>query len=377
MKADHPCPSMPHQSNSPRPLPRSLAEVPLPDPLPPLVLPVFTRPDLLAQVLVGLGQQLQLPEQIIVLVDGARSVADELPIQSCIELLQQFASSTGDRVAVKFIQRSQNLGCDRNIISGLTEVLATHDSLVYLEDDIVPNSHFFDCMCRLLAAYRDRPEIFSISAYSNFPEPFYTELEQDIQADIAVSQRVFSYGWAVWADRWRAIDLMHQSPQANPFGAFYQIPIATQTKMTAVNQFWLEKNRQTDWVITTTLAALARGQVHLVPKASLTYNVGFGHAEAKTYNQGSEPDWANARYDRHFVPDRLPSSLDLSPTLSAEPSGQELAEFFDRQGIWLNGSALWFLVRKHRDLPSIWAWVQLFFKRSRVMVSRWRKGLPT
>ncbi|TAD79461.1 MAG: glycosyltransferase [Oscillatoriales cyanobacterium] len=372
---------MPHPSDLPhslsRPLPRSIAEIPLPDPLPPLVLPVFTRPDLLVQVLEGLKQQSQLPTQIIALVDGARSVADELPIETCMALLRQFAEGTGDRVAVKFITRSQNLGCDRNIITGLTEVLSQHDSLVYLEDDIVPNPNFFDCMSRLLAAYRDRPEIFSISAYSNFPEAFYREIQTTIQADFVVSQRVFSCGWAVWADRWQAIDLVHQSPQFNPFGAFYKIPIAAQTKMTAINQFWLEKNHKTDWVISTTLAALAQGKLHLVPRASLTYNVGFGHAEAKTYNQGGEPAWANARYDRHFEPDRLPATLELSPSLAATPTGSELAAFFDRQGIWLNGAALWFFVRKYPDLPSIWAWVRLGLKRSRVVFSRWRKGLLT
>ncbi|NCS77107.1 MAG: hypothetical protein GPJ17_07675 [Microcystis aeruginosa K13-07] len=38
-------------------LPMSLDEVPLPSPLPPVILTVFTRPDLLKEVLKGLTQQ--------------------------------------------------------------------------------------------------------------------------------------------------------------------------------------------------------------------------------------------------------------------------------------------------------------------------------
>lgn len=44
------------------------------------------------------------------------------------------------------------MGCDQNVILGLTEVFSSHDSLIYLEDDIVPNPHFYDRMCRLLEA---------------------------------------------------------------------------------------------------------------------------------------------------------------------------------------------------------------------------------
>lgn len=357
---------------SPHPLPQFLTEIPLPNPLPPLVLSVFTRPDLLAQVVEALRHQSLLPTQMIVLVDGPRSPQDHGPIQACIQLLEDFVASTQGRTTVEFIRRPGNLGCDRNVILGMTEILERFEAIVYLEDDVRPNPNFFDCICRLLVAYRDEPKIFSVSAYSSFPEEFYGEMD----ADFAISQRLFTYGWGIWSDRWQSINLIGQPPQANPFGAFYKIPATAQTKLTAINQFWLEKNRKTDWVISTTLAALAQGKVHLAPRASLTRNIGFGHQESETY-RGREPAWANARYDCNFSPNRLPSSLELAPSLQAELTGQALAQFFDRKKLWLNGPALWFLLGKFRDWPSRMAWIRLFIKRFPVLVSRWRNGLPT
>ena len=138
-------------------LPMSLDEVPLPSSLPPVILTVFTRPDLLKEVLKGLTQQTLSPPQIIAYVDGARSELDLPLIDQTIALLQEFSS----KIPVDIRLRSQNLGCDQNVILSLTEVLSTYESVVYLEDDNFPNPYFYDRMCRLLEAYREHKKIGS------------------------------------------------------------------------------------------------------------------------------------------------------------------------------------------------------------------------
>jgi len=349
-------------------LPTCLDQVPLPEPLPPLVITAFTRPDLLAEVLAGIRQQTLLPPYIIAFLDGARHTQDEPLIQDCVALLDALSTT----IPIEIVRRSRNLGCDQNVITGFTEVLSRHDALVYLEDDDVPNPHFYDRLCRLLAAYRPHSQVCSVSAYANFPEG----LADQIPTDFIVSRRVFSWGFGIWRDRWQALDLANRPRQFNPFGRFYQIPATEQTKLTLVNQFWLEHNRKTDWVITLTLAAFHANQVHVTPLRSFVNNIGFGHPQSETYRKSS-PAWVNAHYDANLRPNQLPPTLDLHPQLQARLSGWALARHMAQSsGLWLHPKALWHFLTAYPDWRSLFLWLWLFVRRSPQLLIRWRNGLP-
>ena len=349
-------------------LPTSLNQVSLPKVLPPLVITAFTRPDLLIHVLNAIRQQTLKPQQIIAYIDGARSAADEPLIAQCIDQLDQLAHE----IPVKIVTRSENLGCDQNVILAFTEVLNEYESLVYLEDDDVPNPCFFDRMCRLLEAYRDHKKVFSVSAYANFPN----SLNNAIKNDFIVSNRVFSWGFGIWADRWQESDLVNHPLQYNPFGSFYNIPTTIQTTLTLINQFWLEKNNKTDWMITATITALHQQKVHIIPTTSFVKNIGFGHIQSKTY-RGKEQDWVNARYDALAEPDQLPSSTELVDSLSKPLDGPSLTHFLAKQkGLWLSPKAAWAFLTKFHDINSSIALLTLFVNRLPLLLRRWRSGLP-
>ncbi|MGJ3247415.1 MAG: glycosyltransferase family 2 protein [Elainellaceae cyanobacterium] len=358
--------------NSSLDYPVSLDDVPLPRELPPLVLVAFTRPDLLNEVLSGISQQSLRPQRVIAFVDGPRKQNDETLINQCVSLLHEFSNT----IPVNVVQRTHNLGRhpsgNLNIILGLEEVLSTYDSLVYLEDDIVPNPYFYDRMCRLLEAYRNHQEVFSVSAYASLP----SELDTVIDADFIVSNRVFSWGFGIWSDRWHEIDLPNQPSQYNPFGSFYEIPATVQTKLTMVNQFWIEKNHQNDWVIALTLGALSKEKIHIIPTTSFVKNIGFGHPEAKTYT-GQESSWVNARYDSSACLNRLPKSLELPTVLRSPLSGVKLAHHLSaHKGLWLNPAAMWYLIRRYRSLQSAMSLFALFSARIPIMLKRWRSRRP-
>ncbi|MDJ0680365.1 MAG: hypothetical protein QNJ18_10930 [Xenococcaceae cyanobacterium MO_167.B52] len=348
-------------------LPVCLDQVKIPEKLPPLVLVAFTRPDLLKEVLVGVSQQSLLPQQIIAFVDGARKPQDEPLIKQSIELL----GALSDLVPVKIVARPENLGCDLNVILGLHEVLSDYDSLVYLEDDTIPNPCFYERMCRLLEAYCERKEVFSISAYASFPEEF-----NQSDQDFILSKRVFSWGWGIWSDRWQEIDLVNQSPPYNPFGSFTNIPLTVETKRTMTYQFWLEKNLKTDWVIAATLGALYHNKIHIITTTSFVKNIGFGHPESKNYNKGKDVLWVNARYDSSVYPNTLPSTLELSPDLNRSLDGQELAQYLQsRKNMWLNVADIWQLLQHYSDFYSKVLLLKFFIARMPLLLQRWRSGL--
>ena len=347
----------------------SLDDVPLPETLPPIVITAFARPELLEEVLTAISHQSLLPPKIIGFIDGARKSDDEPLIAQCISLLEDFSAL----VPVEIVARKNNLGCDQNVILGFTEVLSSHDSLVYLEDDNLPNKNYYDRMCRLLEAYRECKQVCSISSYANLPAGFDTQID----TDFIVSNRVFSWGFATWFDRWQEIDLANQSGQYNPFGNFYRIPATSQTKMTMVNQFWLEKNKKTDWVITFTLAALYHQKVHIIPTTSFTYNTGFGHPQSETY-KGKEPNWVNSKYQADFRPNSLPSSLELPDQLKLALTDSDLVQHLLKQkALWLNLSAFLYLLAKSSSLSSMVMLTKLFIARLPLTLKRWRSGLPT
>jgi len=345
-------------------LPVLLDDISLPQELPPIVLLAFTRPDLLQQFLPAIAQQTLLPGQILAFIDGPRHPKDQPLIDESIQLLTEFSQT----IPVKIINQQDNLGCDAHAIYALTEALSHYPAVIYLEDDTIPNPHFYDRMCRLLEAYRHCPQVCSITAYANFPR----EIREMITADFMVSRRVFALGLAIWADRWQKLNLANHPHAYNPFGHFYDIPATIQTKYTIVNQFFLEKENKKDWVITLTLAALNQGYIHITPMESLVHNIGFGHPQAKTYNSGGEPSWGNAHSDLSACPNKLPPSLELIKALADPLDGIELARHL--QGLWLSPSDLWNLLNKYSGWNNRIAFLKLFFSRSVIMIKRWRSG---
>jgi hypothetical protein len=353
--------------NQDQKLPVLLEDISLDQELPPIVLLAFTRPDLLQQILPAIAQQTLRPRQILAFIDGPRNVKDQLLIEECIKLLTQFS----DTIPVKITTQPHNMGCDAHAIYALTEAFSHYPAVIYLEDDTLPNPYFYDRMCRLLEAYRHFPQVFSITAYANFP----SQIREQISDDFMVSRRVFAYGLATWADRWQNLNLANHPQGYNPFGHFYQIPATIQTKYTIINQFFIETENKQDWVITLTVAALHQGYIHITPMVSLVHNIGFGHPEAKTYNQGGEPSWANAHSDSSTCPNTLPSSLELIDALADPLDGVELARHLENcQGLWLSPSGMWYLLGKYSDWHSRTAFLKLFFSRILVLIRRWRSG---
>lgn len=347
---------------------RLLKNVSLPQPLPPIFMTAFVRPDLLEPVLDGILKQTVMPEKIIAAVDGARRESDLPGIKGCLELLQ---TKCGD-IEVEIIERPENLGCDRSIVQGISQVLETHDALIYLGDDNLPNPYFYETICRLLSAYRDEPRIASISAYAGLP----AALEIPENCDFLTSRRLFDWGFATWGHKWREINLGSGGEALNPFGTFYKMPATLQTKMTMHNQFWLEKNKGTDWVITFTVVSLFLDKVHLISTKSLIENIGFGHPESYHY-KGAEPDWVNSRFDADYCPQYLPQTLALPDLFEKKLSHLELLQTLQgKSKVWLSPDAFLYLLGKVRSLTELLLLVQIFVSRLPILLRRLKAGLP-
>ncbi len=97
----------------------------------------------------------------------------------------------------------QNKGLRTSIISGTSEIINKHGSVIVLEDDLVTSPYFLNYMNMALDKYRSYRGVFSISAQSCMNPK---EFPNDYPYDVYASQTHLPWGWATWQDRWNLVD---------------------------------------------------------------------------------------------------------------------------------------------------------------------------
>jgi hypothetical protein len=87
-----------------------------------------------------------------------------------------------------------NKGLAKSIIEGVTQVLGKYESVIVLEDDLLPDVHFLQFMNEALDFYKDDTKIQSISGFSLKLDSY--------ENDLYFQTRPFPWGWGTWKDRW-------------------------------------------------------------------------------------------------------------------------------------------------------------------------------
>lgn len=169
----------------------------------PVALFAYKRLDHLQRTIVCL-QANELADQthLYVYCDGARQADDA----AAVAAVRNYVRSIDGFAEVTPVFRERNLGLAASIIGGVSEVLAMHEQLIVLEDDMETTPFFLRFMNDALAVYRDEPQLASIHAYAlplaGLPANYFMR-----GADC--------WGWATWRDRWQifngdSVDLLQK-----------------------------------------------------------------------------------------------------------------------------------------------------------------------
>ena len=159
--------------------------------LAPVVLFAYARLDHLQQTIESLQRNPEAAASALhVYCDGPPNDQVKLrtdAVRTYVDSLQGFASVTR-------VYRNTNLGLAKSIISGVTELLSQHPTVIVMEDDLVVSSHFLGFMNSALSCYKDDVRVASIHGYcyptqEALPETFFMK-----GADC--------WGWATWARAW-------------------------------------------------------------------------------------------------------------------------------------------------------------------------------
>ncbi len=163
----------------------------------PVILICYNRPWHTAQVLKALLEH--GIQNLYIFSDAPKSSRD---VEGVLKTRELFKAIRWTKP--KIIERNENYGLARSIVSAVNHVFEGHDRLVLLEDDCVPRKHFFDFMKECLERYENHDRVFGINGYT---VPIAEDLLSDYPFDIYFYPRIGSWGWATWKSAW-----MHYEP---------------------------------------------------------------------------------------------------------------------------------------------------------------------
>lgn len=157
----------------------------------PVVLITFKRPDLVRQQLERLRQV--RPEKLFWISDAARSEHDGET--ELVEQTRKLTELVNWPCEIVKIFASENMGCDRRIVSGLNEVFGLVDKAIILEDDCLPSLSFFPFCREMLLKYEQDSDIMYVSGTKKVPQ-YHMDYTYGFSYDTG------TWGWATWRRAW-------------------------------------------------------------------------------------------------------------------------------------------------------------------------------
>ncbi|MBA2587448.1 MAG: methyltransferase domain-containing protein [Alphaproteobacteria bacterium] len=232
--------------------------------LAPVALFAYRRPDHLRATVESLARNSEAPHTgLTIFCDGARGEQ----YRADVAAVRAYAAQVTGFASLEVVERPRNFGLAASIIDGVTTMLAHHENVIVVEDDLLVSPHFLAYMNDGLARYAGDVRVASIHAYiyplaRPMPETFFLR-----GADC--------WGWATWRRAWQHFNpdgaaLLAQLQSCGLVRDFDYGGVAAFTEMLA-NQIAGHNN---SWAIRWHAAAFLDGLLTLYPGRSLVHNIG-------------------------------------------------------------------------------------------------------
>jgi len=249
------------------------------DALAPIALFAYRRPVHLARTLKSLLSNPESHETVLYAFSDAPKDVNSRAEVDAVEAVRRILRDIEGLAAVQLVFRESNYGLSGNITDGVSHVLARHEQVIVLEDDLELSQFFLRFMNDALARYCDEPRVGNITGYCYptsvpLPPAFLVRGPQ-------------SWSWATGGDRWQ---------QYNPDGRELRRELA---RRGAEREFdfggWmrftemLEKQiagKNDSWAIRWYAACFLQGWLTLYPGRSLVRNIG----REGSGTHGGDPD---------------------------------------------------------------------------------------
>lgn len=180
----------------------------------PIVMFVYNRADHFSKTYEALSKCPEAKNSILyIFSDGAKNEKAVPQVQQVRKTVEDFANRN-DFKEVIITESHENKGLANSVISGVSEVINNHGSVIVVEDDCVPSKFFLHYMNAALIFYKNDKRVGSIAGYTppiDFPEAY--------KSDVFAAYRSCSWGWATWKEVWNEVDW-----DLTYIGEFYREP---------------------------------------------------------------------------------------------------------------------------------------------------------
>ena len=166
--------------------------------LAPIALFVYNRLEHLQQTILSLQKNnLAKETTLYIFSDAGKNSKDDKKVEE----VRKYLKTIRGFKSVIIIERLENFGLAKSIIEGVSELINKYGKIIVLEDDLYVSGDFIKYMNEALDFYQDNKDIFSISGYC---API--KIPVDYRYDVFLFERINSWGWASWKNRWETVD---------------------------------------------------------------------------------------------------------------------------------------------------------------------------
>jgi hypothetical protein len=232
----------------------------------PIAVFAYNRPHLLARTLDCLREA--GARALVVFSDGPRTEEDASLVAAVRALVRRVQWTTPE-----LVERPTNLGNTGSVVDGLQAMLARHDRVVVLEDDIAVAPEFLSFVAAALDTYaEDAP----VAGVTGLRLPFSRRPLAQYPYDAFLLPRFFVWGWATWRRAWETFDfdgervlerLRRERPRLDVAGA--DLPYMVRAGL-------VQRTLAEPWDVCVAASMVLNGQRFVVPTWNMVENTGLG-----------------------------------------------------------------------------------------------------
>ena len=245
--------------------------------LAPIALFTYKRLDHTKRTVESLAQnELASDSDLMIFSDAAKTVEDAQAVNHVREYLSKISGFRSVRICC----REQNFGLAKSVITGVTDILSEHDTVIVLEDDMLTSPLFLQYMNGALVKFATDKEVISIHGYMY---PVKTALP-----DAFFIRGADCWGWATWSRGWNhfnpngqlLLDKLIERGLTKDFDFSHSYPYLKMLK----DQI---EGLNDSWAIRWYASAFLANKLTLYPGISLVQNIGNDgsgiHSKASKY----------------------------------------------------------------------------------------------
>ncbi|PKA27065.1 methyltransferase, TIGR04325 family [Leptospira meyeri] len=235
----------------------------------PIIIFVYNRPDHTKRVIDSLIANEEASESdLIIYSDFAKAETHLMKVNEVRSYLKEIKGFK----SVRIVERTENYGLAKSIISGVSEVIEQSGSVIVLEDDILVSPYFLRFMNSGLEKYKEEEKVASIHGYS-YP------IDTNGLDDTFFIRGADCWGWATWRRAWQYFepdgeklrDQLIREDLVARFDYDYTYPFFQMLTDQILG-------RNNSWAIRWHASIFLKNKLTLYPKESLILNIGLDNS---------------------------------------------------------------------------------------------------